>query len=63
MYDLLINRELLKGRGLITNGAKPLGALFLELEIGRGIKALDVRAAEATARKVEAHIRERALEG
>lgn len=47
--DSLVDGQLLERRGLVANGAEPLRALLLQLEVRRRVEALDVVATETAA--------------
>jgi hypothetical protein len=60
--DLLINGQLVEGCRLAADGTYPLRTLLLQLEVGSGIKTLNVVARNSAAWQLESHVGEWALE-
>lgn len=56
---LLVHRQVLKGRGIIADRTYPLRTLFLKLEVGGRIKALNVTALQPSYRHNQTHVTER----
>lgn len=56
LLDVLVNTESLEAGVLAADGASPSRGLLLELQEGRGIKALVVRTHIRPARQIDADV-------